>query len=536
MTKIERMKRILLIIALNFITLALCAQIFSGKVANKSGEGIPYAALYFKELMQGFTTDENGLFSIPLSAGTYSCEVTSLGYMPMQVNIDMTAGSIHRDIILQERVYTLREVNINSKAEDPAYAVMRKAIAFAPRNLHRVQSYQADMYLKGSGRLDAIPSILKISKEIREISKKYTGKVFLLEEQREITYHSPNTWEGKVLAYSNTFPEEVRVEIGISTINFYQPQLMGKISPLSPGAFSYYRYRLEDCYVEGEQLINKIKVIPRNDNPQLLSGDLYIVDGCWCIAAASLQLQMTGAKMDIQVTCKEIKPDVYLPVSVSMESQFSLMGLKASAGYLAAIQYHDVMLSSSNVSNTQSTQIEVVQKPSKQEAKLEKLLNKEDITIREAYYLNKLMEQASRPDSLSSTHKYERVSARRQSRLTTDSLASTKDSLYWLAVRSVPLKPEEQASYDFKRELTLNKDSSIVQKSTKNQRVSNVLNTAINGHTFESKDKKSWLAMHDLFSYVPEYNQVDGWWVGAKVSMGYRFSQATSLSFTPSVY
>ena len=129
MTKIERMKRILLIITLNFITLALCAQIFSGKVANKSGEGIPYAALYFKELMQGFTTDENGLFSIPLSAGTYSCEVTSLGYMPMQVNIDMTAGSIHRDIILQERVYTLREVNINSKAEDPAYAVMSKANA-----------------------------------------------------------------------------------------------------------------------------------------------------------------------------------------------------------------------------------------------------------------------------------------------------------------------------------------------------------------------------------------------------------------------
>ena len=41
----------------------------------------------------------------------------------------------------------------------------------------------------------------------------------------------------------------------------------------------------------------------------------------------------------------------------------------------------------------------------------------------------------------------------------TDSLADKKDSLYWVAVRSVPLKPEEVQSYIHKEKLTVSKDS-----------------------------------------------------------------------------
>lgn len=41
----------------------------------------------------------------------------------------------------------------------------------------------------------------------------------------------------------------------------------------------------------------------------------------------------------------------------------------------------------------------------------------------------------------------------------TDSLAGEKDSLYWAAVRSVPLRPEEIQSYVHKEKLSLSKDS-----------------------------------------------------------------------------
>lgn len=37
-------------------------------------------------------------------------------------------------------------------------------------------------------------------------------------------------------------------------------------------------------------------------------------------------------------------------------------------------------------------------------------------------------------------------------------------------------------------------------------------------------------------SYVPEYNFVDGFWLGAKFETGLKLSEASTLQFTPSAY
>ena len=94
------------------------------------------------------------------------------------------------------------------------------------------------------------------------------GKLFLLEEQRKVTFKAPNTWKDTVKAYSNTFPEEIKISMGLATVNLYNPTIFDKVSPLSKGAFSYYRFKMEGFYAEGGHMINKIKVIPKKDNPQ----------------------------------------------------------------------------------------------------------------------------------------------------------------------------------------------------------------------------------------------------------------------------
>lgn len=75
--------------------------------------------------------------------------------------------------------------------------------------------------------------------------------------------------------------------------------------------------------------------------------------------------------------------------------------------------------------------------------------------MREAYKLSKLMEKSiENADTLKPEHKYERRAERNRWNVKTDSLADKKDSLYWVAVRSVPLKPEEVQSYIHKEKLT----------------------------------------------------------------------------------
>ena len=534
------MKRIWLFCSFTLFTLTLLAQSFQGKVIDEKGEGIPYAAIYIIELMRGFTVDEDGQFQVQLPLGSYHCEVSSLGFTPRRIEVNMTPVGINQTIILKERIYSLHEVVINNKGEDPAYAIMRKAIAYAPYNRNLVKGYSAEMYLKGSGKLKSIPSVLKISKSVREDARKYMGKLFLLEEQRKVIFKSPDTWEGEVIAYSNTFPENVNVEIGLSMIRFYEPQLLGKISPLSQGAFSYYRYKLEGCFVEGDRLLNKIKVIPLKDNPQLLSGDLYIVDDCWCVSEASLKVKMQGAEVLTQIICKEITPSIYLPVSVNMETKIDMMGVKAEANYLASVDYLNVDISSEHRihhSKTEDKKVDIKpinKKQQKRQVKIDQLSSKNDITLSEAYQLSKLIEkQNQETDTIKKANRYERAS--RSTDLKTDSLANHRDSLYWMAVRSVPLKPEEIQSYTYQKELTQQKDSASAFRK-ENSKINKALSILLFGKTFKSKNEKGWLTIYDLPSYIPEYNLVDGFWVGGVFSTGYKFSQSTAISFRPSAY
>lgn len=52
-----------------------------------------------------------------------------------------------------------------------------------------------------------IPAILKLSKEVRKESKKVLGKLFVMEDQREVHFTAPATWSSRVKAYSNSFPK-----------------------------------------------------------------------------------------------------------------------------------------------------------------------------------------------------------------------------------------------------------------------------------------------------------------------------------------
>lgn len=130
--------------------------------------------------------------------------------------------------------------------------------------------------------------------------------------------------------------------MGITTINLYTPELFGKVSPLNKNAFSYYRFKLDACFVEEGQMINKIRVIPKKDDSRLLEGDLFIVEDLWCISAADVNVRATGLKAKIKITCKEVQSSVFLPVSITTSSTIDIMGFKAEASYLAAIHYRAV--------------------------------------------------------------------------------------------------------------------------------------------------------------------------------------------------
>lgn len=501
-SNIRNMKRIIWLFLLSLVTILSFAQSFKGTVTDTDGKPVPYAALYLREMKSGLTTDEHGRFQTKLSAGQYTCEVSSLGFISQTFTFQMLNRDYEKDIVLAERTYSLPEVNITKGNEDPAYAVMRKAIARAPYYRTQIKSYTAGTYLKGTGKGTAIPAVLKLSKEVRKDAKEWLGKLFVLEQQQIVNFTAPNVWNNKVLANKNSFPEEIGVDMGITTINLYTPELFGKVSPLNKNAFSYYRFKLDACFVEEGQMINKIRVIPKKDDNRLLEGDLFIVEDLWCISAADVNVRATGLKAKIKITCKEVQSSVFLPVSITTSSTIDIMGFKAEASYLAAIHYREVKTDIQPETSTDKTAKPVTANAVAQPKK----------------------------------HKFERPARIGRKDTQVDSLADKRDSLYWTTIRSVPLRLEEVQSYQYKEEKIALKDLSPGEKSEKKTAVGQVLNTIMWGKTFRTSNKNAWLTLPGLSAYIPEYNLVDGFWLGVKLKTGVKLSESSTLRFVPSFY
>jgi hypothetical protein len=516
-------------------------------VTAQDGEPIPYATLYVHEISAGFTADDNGYFHAALKPGKYTCEISSLGYTRRLISVDITDKDIEENIVLGERVYQLREVSITKSNEDPAYTVMRQAIAYAPYYRSFVRSYTAGTYLKGTGKLNRMPAIFKMTKSDREDAKKYLGRLFVLEEQRRVTFTAPNTWKNEVKAYANSFPSDVQIGLEMVNINLYQPTIFSKVSPLSPGAFSYYRFKLEGSYMEGEYLVNKIQVIPKKGNPDLISGYLYIIEDLWCLSAVDIKMSYSGFNASVKVTCKEIRPSVFLNTSTTLKAEIDMMGINAEASYLSAIHYthvdidETVYVPGKNIRPSNTVNASVAASPglTKQQQKLRKqidaLSRKEDFTARDAYKLSKLIDKAvEKADTTRSKHKYERKPLSYD--LKKDSLADKRDSVYWDTVRSVPLRPEEIESYAYKEKLKPLNDSLDGRNANKEKVANVVMQTFLFGKTFKSKNEKTWIKLGGLGSYIRKYNVVDGIWIGARLTAGVKLGEQTKLSFTPSAY
>lgn len=143
------------VLTLNTITIS--AQELSGTISDDNGETIPSATIFIKEIVTGTTTNERGIYQIRLPKGVYHIVFQSLGYQTQEVTIEISNQFTQRDVVLLRQPISIREIKVYSGKEDPAYAIMRKAIAHAPKNLKAVKKFQSEIYIKGSLLIKKLP-------------------------------------------------------------------------------------------------------------------------------------------------------------------------------------------------------------------------------------------------------------------------------------------------------------------------------------------------------------------------------------------
>ena len=537
------MRKFYLLFSLILISFSLESQILKGKVSNVSGDAIPYASIYIHELMLGLVTDENGNFQTNISLGNYNCEVRSIGYETQRKPILITSNNIDLQFVLLEKPTVLNDLLVKPSKVNPAYRVIRNAIARAPFHLYQVNSYSAVNYMKGSAKIESIPTVMKMMIKDKQL-KSLIGKLLVLESQNEVTYQSPDKYTQKVIAFNSSIPKEMVPKGGIrtSTSSIYKSDFMGYISPLSPQAFKYYDFKLDDFYTSGKYQINKVRIIPKFKNDRLFSGNLFIIEDVWCVFYADFSTYEMGSTSRYKINYQEIKPSVFLPISFEMNSTIGTMGVKGNAKFFASVKYNNILLSkvvSSDVSKPIPDNIADLKtnKINKSDSKIEKLLSKSNISNKEAIQLSKLMMKKNEPNELRDQRESLEIIEALPIAVEVDSLAEFRDSIYWENIRKVPLLKDEAISFQQKDSFAPSKsfqttDNSIsINIGTQNKSLKWFL-----GSSVKISDNVSLKYDGLLPGIFKEYNFVDGFWLGQKLSINVKTSPTNNIIITPSIY
>ena len=538
------MRQFILLCVSGLIVLSASAQVLKGNIVNQKEEPISFATIYIKEASSGIVSDDRGEFQSTLEKGTYTLEASALGYEKKVVPVTITDKETMLRIVLSEKTYLLDELIVRPGNEDPAYPIMRKVIAHAPYHLRQVKSYESNVYLKGTFKVEKIPALVKIQIQDKSM-KEMVGKLFVVESQNEVNYHQPDQYKQHVVALSSSIPTELGIDnnipLSIITNNIYSPSAFGGL--LSPGSFSVYKFRLEDIYSEGNHQIYKIRVIPKKKSGQLVSGWLYIVDEEWNIQQANLSLSQMGATIRFNLSYNEIKPGAFLPTAYDMSVHIDMMGLKGYGQFYASIQYKQVEINTTSIrssANKITTEKPTATSNKKQTAKqqnikkLEELAGKEQLTTREAYKMAKLIEATAETDEIKAQKR--RLEERPLDSMiivTHDSLALLRDSTFWQKTRQLPLRHEERQSYiqnDSLKASATSKGDSIKKKTDKI-----TLKDIILGKQIKMSEQVSF-RYDGLLRACPEYNFVDGFWLGQQLQLGLNFSKKQSLTITPSIH
>lgn len=393
------------LISLLFLALSpalILAQQLSGRVLDENGEPLPFASVYVRNSTKGVTANAEGEYRIPLSQGRHDIVFHYIGYEQKVETVELGPSGVQLTVRLNPTNLEIAEVVITG--EDPAYGIMREAIARRKENKNKVPDYSCDVYIKGFNKmLDAPKKIL--GQDIGNMggildSATRSGVLYLSESVSKLYVQSNPEKQKEVMISSKVSGREDGFSLNrtaLTNFNLYEERLEIEreiLSPLADNAFSYYDFRLDGSFQDGNGFkVYKIAVLPKRPADPTYGGFVYIVDGYYNLAGTELSLTGMAIKQPILDTLWIIqeyvpvqKPDKWLLLSQITRYKFGLLGFKIAGFFNGVFSNYDI-----------------------RPAYEEKFFNREAFKV--------------------------------------DDIAAERDSAYWESVRPVPLTEEEQTDY-----------------------------------------------------------------------------------------
>ena len=293
---------LLLFFALSYLPTR--AQKIFGTVYNELGDLLPYASITVKGTSTGASANNNARFSLTLPPGNYTIICQHIGYTRQEKKLTLGKQDEEISFILTRQKLDLKEVVVKSGAEDPAYAIIRKAINKRPYYNKQVRGFECDLYTKEIMKLRNLPKKIlgqKIADQDRKemgLDSSGRGIIYLSESISKIHAELPGKFKMEVKSsrvsgsggFGFTFPTFISLYENNVTVFSEKLNPRGFISPIADGAISFYKYKFMGSFWEDGKEINSIRVTPRRQFEPLFSGIINIIENDWRIHSIDLSL------------------------------------------------------------------------------------------------------------------------------------------------------------------------------------------------------------------------------------------------------
>ena len=465
-TPVPPLRRAGVVAFILLLSAVLAAQApLRGRVTDTEGSPLPFATVYVKGTTHGVSANEEGRYRIELKPGTHELVFQYVGFAARTVTVQMGDAPKELDVALQSAGVELAVVEVVA-GEDPAYPIIRKAIAKRESHRRKIKGYTCRAYIKGGVRLLNVPDSLMGNPLRSRLGADSSGYLYLSESEADIAVELPDKRKevmiaSRVSGNANGFSFnrfgildflDERVNIGRPLVN-----------PVSDNALDYYRYRLLQTYTDEEgREIHQILVRPRRSEDPAFSGTIYILGDEYRYHSLDLVATRGNTKVDL-IDTFEVQQS-FFPVGgawpllqQSLRFRASVLGIQIAGNFTA---------------------------------------------VTSGYAIN--------PEFPSGFFSKEIMKVEEE--------ANKKDPAYWERTRPVPLTPEEADDYVRKDSLAVIRESREYLDSL--DRVRNRLKplNLVLGYTYnQTWHKRSWT----LAPRTDWFNAVQGFTLGASA----RFAQ-----------
>ncbi len=318
------------------------AQI-SGKVSDENGEPLPFASVYVRNSTNGTVANAEGKYQLTAPQGKQEIVFQYIGYKQKVETVTVGDRPLRLDTRMSPANLEIGEVVITT--EDPAYKIMREAIAKRKYYRNKIGSSSYDTYIKGFYKLTDAPKKI-MGQDVGDmggmLDTNRTGVVYLSESVSKVYTQASPERKKEVMISSKVSGSENGFSLNRATLtefNLYDERLEIEreiLSPLADNSFNYYNFKwLGSIKDENGYTIEKIKVMPKRSSDPTFSGFLYIVDDLWNIAGADLVLTGSAIKQPILDTIRiqqefvpVEKPDTWVLLTQMTGFKFGVLGFK----------------------------------------------------------------------------------------------------------------------------------------------------------------------------------------------------------------